>query len=213
MCLTVKYNLQLKYSFALALFFVPALGFADPLDPQWLYNDEGSFNISQMLYNIQQQLPAFNALLSGFAYVGGFGLILTALFHLRKYGEMRTMMAANADLKGPIIQIIVGACLVQLPVLVDVMMTTVFATDSPLTFDGGENVNVDQLVNTIILIVQFVGCVALVRGLFLLNKVGSGQAQQGTFGKSIIHILGGTLCINAYGTSKILFTTLGIFQS
>ncbi len=169
-------------------------------------------DITQMLISIQSQIPALSKLLTGLCYVAGFGLILSALFHLRKYGEMRTMMAANADLKGPIIQIVVGACLVQLPVVTQVAMQTAFGTTNPLAYPESDNVDLDLLITTIILIVQFVGAIAIARGLFLFNKLGTGQAQPGTFSKAVIHVLGGTLCFNAYGTAQILFTTLGIFN-
>lgn len=168
-------------------------------------------NIAQMLENIEQQIPALTALLTGFCYVGGFFMILSALFQLRKYGEMRTMMAGSAELKGPIIHIIIGACIVQLPVVLQIMTETTFGTKNPLAYEASGDTSWDELASTIIIIVQFVGAIAMARGLFLLNKLGGGQAQPGTFSKAIIHIIGGTLCFNAYATAQILFTTLGIF--
>lgn len=170
-------------------------------------------NISSVLMNLQNQLPELTSLLTGFCYVAGFGLVLVALFHLRKYGEMRTMMAANADLKGPIIQIIVGSCLLQLPLVLQISLETTFGTDNPLAYPGGNDSGWNELANTIILILQFVGGVAMTRGLLLFNKLGSGQAQPGTFGKAMIHIIGGTLCFNSYGTAQVLFSTLGLFSS
>ena len=188
-----------KVVFVLPFLMIPLPAFAD-------------VSITQMLENIQTQIPALSALLTGFCYVGGFSLLLSALFQLRKYGEMRTMMGSSAELKGPIIQIIIGSCVVQLPVFTEIMTQTAFGTQNPLAYEASENSSWEQVTDTIILIVQFVGAVAMARGLFLLNKLGSGQAQQGTFAKGVIHILGGTLCFNAYFTTQVLFTTLGIFS-
>ncbi len=53
-----------------------------------------------------------------------------------------------------------------------------------------------QLINTIVQFIQLVGLISFIRGWFILSQAGGSGAQQGSFGKGIIHIIGGILAIN-----------------
>jgi hypothetical protein len=124
---------------------------------------------------------------------------------------MRTMMSSNAELKGPVLQIIIGSALVEIPLVLQIATMTLFGEENPIQYQD-DGTSWDEVASTIILIVQFVGVVAMVRGLFLFNKLGSGQSQPGTFSKAIMHVIGGALCWNVYAAAQILFTTLGILN-
>lgn len=53
------------------------------------------------------------------------------------------------------------------------------------------------MINTISMYIQLVGFIAFVRGWFILSTVGNtGGAQQGAFGKGLVHIIGGVIAIN-----------------
>jgi len=53
-----------------------------------------------------------------------------------------------------------------------------------------------DLINTIVMFIQLVGLIAFVRGWFILSHAGGQGAQQGTFSKGLIHIVGGIIAIN-----------------
>lgn len=53
-----------------------------------------------------------------------------------------------------------------------------------------------QLIDTIVQFIQLVGLISFIRGWFILSQAGGSGAQQGSFGKGIVHIIGGILAIN-----------------
>ncbi len=166
-------------------------------------------DVLTMLKGFESSLMPLYQLVTAIGYVAGFLLTYSALIQLRRYGEMRTMMASNAELKGPMITMIVGASLIYLPGLMKISLTTLFGSDSILQYPSS-GTDWDQAATTLLNIVAFVGVVAIMRGLFHFHRLGGGQAQPGTFTKGLIHIIGGTICLNAYGATQILFTTLGM---
>ncbi|MBB72856.1 MAG: hypothetical protein CMF50_10730 [Legionellales bacterium] len=206
--MSVKFSKILRYSLIVLGLFAPvgvALAQTGGLNTP---SASGVPDVDKMLANIQAQLPYLIQFITAFAYVAGFFLMFKAFFHLKQYGEMRTMMSSQADLKGPLANIFFGMALIFSPTIINVGLTTVFGDASVLSYPG-DNRGWDEMGQTIVLIVNFVGGVAFIRGLFHLNKVGSGQAQQGTFAKGIIHLIGGILCLNIIGAKNVLYTTLG----
>ncbi len=139
-------------------------------------------------------------------------LIIKAIFNLKQYGDMRTMTSSNTDLRGPLIMIAVGAALMYTPSLLNSLLITVFGTSSVQAYSTTAGDSATQMAQTIIYIVQFVGFVAIVRGLFYLNKAGSGQGagQQNFFGKGVIHVLGGVLCMNIRCRKGYIVFNLGM---
>lgn len=53
-----------------------------------------------------------------------------------------------------------------------------------------------DLINTVITFVQLVGFIAFVRGWFIISHTAEPNGQQGTFGKGLIHLIGGIISIN-----------------
>lgn len=185
--------------FTLSLF--PLMAFAD--------NGSSSINVDQMLANIAEQVPYLMEFVSSLAYLIGFYLMFSAVYKLRAYGELRTMSSMQSDLRGPMITLAVGAALIFLPTAIDVGLTTVFGSDSIISYEPDSS-SWDQLAETLILIVQLVGAVAFVRGLIQFNRLGAGQAQPGMFGKALAHVIGGIIALNIVGATQIIFSTLGI---
>ena len=167
-------------------------------------------NVDEMLSNLQQQIPYLTQLVTGFCYVSGFYFMFKAVYHLKAYGEMRTMMASQTDLRGPITSLAIAAALMFSPTVIQIGLTTVYGNDSIMAYQGAQNTGWNDMAQTIIAIVNFVGGVAFLRGLFIFHKLGVGQAQPGTFAKGMTHLIGGVIALNIVEASNILFTTLGI---
>ncbi len=53
-----------------------------------------------------------------------------------------------------------------------------------------------MLINTVVMFIQLIGFIAFVRGWFILVHVGQAGAQQGSFAKGLIHVIGGVVAIN-----------------
>jgi intracellular multiplication protein IcmC len=172
----------------------------------------GAVNADVMLENIATQLPYLFRFVSGFAYLGGLFFLIVGLYKLKEYGESRTMSSNKLDLKEPISYLIIGAMLIYLPTAKDTMLVSVYGTTqlSPYVGYGNQQNSFNEMGRVIVDIVQFIGFVAFVRGLFLMHRVGVGQAQQGTFNKGLTHLIGGVIAMNVVGFANIIDTTLGI---
>ena len=74
-------------------------------------------DVAKMMETLQTNFEPIEMLITGFAYIMGFGMIVSAVHKLRAYGEVRTMMPSNAQMTGPVIQFMIGAFLIFLPYL------------------------------------------------------------------------------------------------
>lgn len=191
----------------IGLLFIPhpALADTNPLFDFPALND--------MLNNIQRQIPYLNQFLSATAYLIGFYMVFKALYELKKYGEARTMMSNNTDFRGPSTMLIMGAFMIFFPTFIDISLTTVFGNANILQYTDTNNANWDNMRETIIKIVQFIGAAAVFRGGLFFHKVGTGQAQPNTLTRAFTHVIGGVLCLNIVAAKDILYGTLGILQS
>ena len=168
-------------------------------------------SIAQMLINIQQTIPALTAMVTGAAYVIGFFFVFSAFYQMKQYGEMRTMMSSNTDMRGPIGSIFFGAALIYIPNVWRTGLITFFGTSNILEYEG-TGTNWDLLAQSLVAIIQFVGVIALIRALIFFRRASSNSAggQQGLLGRGITHFIGGILAINIVGTKEVLFNTLGL---
>lgn len=167
-------------------------------------------NIEQSLINLQGSIPAFQALVTAFAYVGGLAFVFKGIFKLKKYGEMRTMMSGHADLKGALIVLFIGTVLIYYPSLEQSMLLTLFndTAISPLEYSNRISLSY-QAYQALLMCVQLVGSISFIRGWFMLSHLAE-QSQQNTLGKALTHIIGGIMAINIQGTINVIQGTLGI---
>lgn len=166
--------------------------------------------ITNILQHISNNLPGLYRLVTGGSFLTGFWFALRGMYQLRQYGELRTMMSVQTELKGPLLFLFVAAVLMFWPTLITVMMNSTFGYPSPLGYSQstlGTDYNLSMhLAGTII---QFIGFVAFIRGWILLTAYGS-QTGQPVIGKAIAHIIGGLLAINIYATWDLMRNTFGI---
>jgi len=176
-------------------------------------NAYGVTDAKDMLIRISTYVPQLWRMVTGAAYVLGLLFMFKALYHLKIYGEARTMMSSQTSMKQPIMYIFVGAALMYYPTMRETLMTTTFGYDSPLKYSSWDGPNTMQGYSTdaIFYVVQFIGLLAFIRGWVLLSHTaGQGGAQPGQFGKAMTHIFGGTLAMNIVGTINVLQKTLGV---
>lgn len=173
----------------------------------------GLITLQNMLLNLDEVLPELEDFLRAFAYLAGIIFIVRGLYQLKIYGEMRTMMSNNADIKGPIKMFVVGAVLMYLPGAFEVSFQTLFDYSLPKQVDdvdfGSKYSNVAR---ALMHLVQLIGLISFIRGWFMIAKSG-GPQQGGGFGKGMIHIIGGIMAVNVYGMMEILYNTFGFGRS
>jgi intracellular multiplication protein IcmC len=162
-----------------------------------------------MLKNIFKQIPYLMRLVTAVSYVMGMYFIFVGIFKLKQYGESRTMMSQDHQLKGPLIFITVGAMLLYLPTSVQVGMSSFWAEPNPYGYLQQTD-EWSQFINGCYTIVQLFGVIAFIRGMVILSHLGGHGGQPGTLGKGLTHIIGGIFCINVYQFVQIVMLTLGI---
>jgi hypothetical protein len=166
-------------------------------------------DLSTMLENFAGSMPQFMQLVTASAYVMGIFFIYKSIIGLKQFGEQRSMMASSHELKGPLIMMAVGTCLLYLPSSVQAGMTTFWTDPNPYGYVTDAPDQWTTIWQDAIMVIQLIGTVAFIRGLLTLNQL-SGQGQPGTFGKGLTYIIAGVLCINLNDFLTAVNSTLGI---
>ncbi|MEM6902587.1 MAG: hypothetical protein AAF556_05050 [Pseudomonadota bacterium] len=153
----------------------------------------------------------FFTLLAAFCYIMGLCLMVQALVRLSRASQFSGGFSPTQSLyAGPIAGFLVAGLLIGFPGTFMTVNETIFINtgrNSIMSYRGlgdafsaGGSVVAfadkwNQVVIVLILIVQFVGWVAFVRGILMLKRAaeGSGQASYGT---AITHIIGGVMAAN-----------------
>lgn len=172
-----------------------------------------SYNATDMLLNLQKSLPYLANLAIGGAYLMGVSFLFKGLYDLKIYGESRTMMSGNTNLKGPLFTLLAGVMCIFSPSAFSVLMESTFGYSSVLAYDQFPTASGDSLTPAAIVIlqiIQVVGIYAFVRGWVLLARSATSQGAHGLFGRGIAHVVGGVFAINIVGTCNVIAATFGI---
>lgn len=168
-------------------------------------------NVGTLLENFSQTVPQLMQLVTAFAYVMGMFMIYRGILELKKFGEQRTQMSSQHELKVPLILIAVGTALLYLPTSVQTGLTTFWSEPNPYAYQTDATDQWTTLINNCFMIIQLVGTIAFIRGLIILSHL-AGHGQPGNFGKGMAHIIGGILCINIYEFVHAVINTLALGQ-
>lgn len=162
--------------------------------------------------NIIQNMAGSAEFLISLYYVVGLGLIFAGISGLKKLGNRTAFMNADSGVVGPLAKMIIGALLIFFPNFLEVLNKTLFNNTaienaSALLYQGSPSY-ITHL-RPIIIIIQFIGMVAILRGFLILTKATGQGAQPGTISKGFVHILGGVMAVNITKTVSIVVTTFG----
>lgn len=172
-----------------------------------MFHPDVSF--SSLLKNLALTAPILTRVVFGAMYIAGFLFVMSGIYRLKHYGDIRTMMSSSAEIKTPLIYLFVGACLIFYPQVVKISLASVFNTPGILHY-AESTTQTSETFEDILLIVMLVGFIAFFRGMMMLTKIGNHSAGQNTFGKALTHIIGGILAVNFYGTWTIMKSALGL---
>lgn len=186
-------------------------------------------DLQNILENLRDVLGPLTTLLLVVSYAAGIGMIFRGLGLLKAFGMPLTQASRPGELAGPLVYIFVGAVLVYLPTTTDVLTHTIFGTNAGSVVDAGR-LNLSalgkasdkvlgyapvaiegqwaNLVDTIILYVQFIGFLAFIRGWFIIAHAGQPGVQPGSISKGITHIIGGIVAVNFLPMFEILHNTI-----
>jgi intracellular multiplication protein IcmC len=166
-----------------------------------------------MLVTLSNSFPGIWHLITGASYLLGILFASRAVFAFKVYGELRTMMASQTNLKAPITFFLVAGVFFYLPTAFQIIMVSTFGysgIQNPLSYTGPTVAGLDQTSMVAVLqLIQIVGLIAFIRGWLILAHAAQGQ-QGNTVGKGITHIIGGVLAMNIVGTAAVINASLGI---
>ncbi len=170
-----------------------------------------SVDAGQMLINLSEAYEPVVRLITATAYTIGVLFVFRALYHLKVYGELRTMMSSQGTgLKQPGALLLTAAMLIFIPTGFEAILNSTFGYEQILDYGvwNGEDdaVNFDVTV-AVFKIIQVIGYISFIRGWMLLAKSAQ-QGSQGGFGKGLTHILAGVFAINIVGTLNMLSSTV-----
>jgi intracellular multiplication protein IcmC len=163
--------------------------------------------------------PAF-FVLSVICYILGLVIMFQSLVRLSRASQFSGGFSPTQSLyAGPLVGFIIAGALIGLPDTWRAFNETIFTgtgATNILAYDGvafasvvGVPIpsNFDLFMTVLVLIVQFIGWIAFVRGLLMIKRAaeGSGQASYGT---AITHIFGGVLAANLIATVDMIQQTL-----
>ncbi|MCY4260799.1 MAG: hypothetical protein OXC91_11115 [Rhodobacteraceae bacterium] len=157
--------------------------------------------LPEAIRSLAATLDAFEHLLAALCYIMGVLLIIQAL---RRAGRRSELGAGSGSWAEPIATFVSGVALLAFPATVGVILGSLFGAttrESPqaiLSFPGVEQTRgvlagASGLVTAIIRLIQFVGLIAIVRGILVLNAAASGRA---TVGGGITFLVAGGLAVN-----------------
>jgi len=168
-------------------------------------------DLSTMLINLSQEVPNLMRLVTAIAYVMGFFFTYKGILSLKEYGEARSMMSTQHDLKTPLLYLFVGAALLYLPSTVQTGLSTFWTNPNPYGYVSSATDPWTELTNACFLLIQLIGVIAFIRGLVIFTHLGGqGGHQPGTLGRAMAHVIGGILCINLYDFLQAILGSLGI---
>jgi intracellular multiplication protein IcmC len=167
-------------------------------------------DIQSMFVNLMQSYKGVTYLITSFAYVSGVVFALSAIYKLKVYGEVRTMMGSQTDVKTPILMLITSAVFLYLPTALNTVMLSTYGTTGlmPLSYVTGGAAGFQDGLRAVLGMVQIIGLISFVRGWFMVAKAGN-QQQHGGLGKAAIHIVGGVFAMNIALTKEILWNSVG----
>lgn len=167
------------------------------------------------LPNLAQSVDQVYKMVTGAAYLMGIAFAFKALYSLKVYGELRTMMASNTSLKEPLTYLLVAAAFIYLPTGVDILMLSTFDTTNFMSYSQlpqGLNLTATNGGIALLRILTVIGAVSFIRGWVLMARSQGQGSQPGTLGKGLTHVFGGVLLMNIVGTINVVSNTLGIWS-
>lgn len=171
--------------------------------------------LQRMMQSLVSNIAPLQRFVEAICYLAGFFYAFKACYILKEYGEMRTMMSSQTDMRRPLLLFLVAGGLLYLPQLYHMGIITLFDqyNPSPLAYPGASYATWQGVSNVIAMIIQLLGLISFARGWFVLSALSGHSAPPGTVGKGMWHIIGGILAINIIGTQHVIESTLGITVS
>lgn len=180
-------------------------------------------DLLQIIDNLVAAISPGGGGLTGLLYIMSWIIGVVLVMMAIKAASRRSELGKNVgSWSSPAWSLVIGICFIALPGLAESLTQTFFGVDSsdpadifayaPSTvglFD--EDSPARSMITGIVVIIQFLGMVAIMRGLFLLRETANGGGGgPKTFGPGITHVIAGAMAANFplfVGTIELLITS------
>jgi len=136
--------------------------------------------------------------------------VLGVIFGIRGLmaaAKRQEMGAGQGSWAGPMMMFTTGVLFVAMPGLVNSLSQTIFALNTPSTADSifsyapatigiMDGAEARTLIVGITAVVQFIGLIAIARGLYMLNMSAQGGQGPSTFGPGLTFVIAGAIATN-----------------
>lgn len=169
---------------------------------------QGMPDAGQMFANFSDASVALMNLVVGVAFVAGIFVSILSLLKFKEHAEG----GGRVGLKTPIVLMMVGACLVALPGMINTATETLSLGSNSgtqlLSTGGGAGgmAAMGPAIAGVLLFIKLIGHIAFFRGFLILKGLGEG-AQGASLGRALTHIFGGAAAININATAAMLAAT------
>lgn len=163
--------------------------------------------------NIIESMAGASDFMLSLFYVVGIAMIFAGVNKLKRLGHRTAFMNVDSGVSGPIVMLVIGAALIFMPSFLTVLNKSIWGSSeiadlSELAYTLDDD-GMEAKLRPVVMIIQFIGLVAMLRGFLILTKVTGQGAQPGTISKGLIHIFGGIMAVNITKTVGIAVNTFG----
>ena len=153
---------------------------------------------------LQDTFRTLSSMSSDASIIIGVFLFVGGIYHLKRYGEMRTMMSTQMTFSKPMAPLICGILLIAFPSALGTIMRAVWGTgwSSPLAYTVTGDY--DVMVPALLSMVRLIGVISFIRAFVSLSNSVGAHTQPGGKTKVIVLILAGLLCVNVTGTLHLI---------
>ncbi len=167
--------------------------------------------IGTTLINVSNNIPQLITLLNGLCVIIGIAFIMMAFFKLKHLADFRNMMSGQQEVGKSIMLIVLGSVFLWMPFILKAMTYTMFGmsigqlqSTYPTSLYGN-----NMYLPAFFRLMQVVGLISFIRGWLILSSMYKGQAQHGTVGKAITHLIAGLLLFHLTAAIKIFEKSIG----
>lgn len=177
-------------------FFVVMLGFASVS-----YAGTSAQEVANQLTTAFRKLASIS---SDISIVMGVLIFVGGLYHLKRYGEARTMMSGQISLSKPMMPILCGTLLMSFPTALGTLMNAFWGPEwsSPLAYQVQGDY--DVMIPAMLAMVRLLGIVCFLRAIFSAVTAVGPHAQPGSKAKVAMLLVAGVLCVNVTGTVHLI---------
>ncbi len=165
-------------------------------------------------------IQAFESLLRGVFYLVGLLLVIQSIRNAARRSELGSQFGSWLS---PLVGFVVGIMLIALPSTISLLSETFFGIRRELNprsiFEYDKQLisplntgNTQEFIELVVLVIQFLGFIAIVRSFLLFNQISSQGSR--VVGSGITFLVAGTLAVNFplfWGMLVDLFLNLTVY--